>query len=423
VTVPGGGPYRTVSAVETVARIRPFLREMGITRVANVTGMDVVGIPTVVVARPNGRSLSVSQGKGPDLDAARASGLMEAVEQHVAERIDRPLRLSSRRALVASGYRVIDVNLLPAGGRACSEDDRILWIDGRTSESAEPVFVPYELVHLDFTLPLPEGSGRFLAGSNGLASGNDTAEATCHGLCEVIERDATTLFYRLPWAAQWQRRLDPDSVDDPLCRGLLDRYERARVNVALWDITSDVGVAAVLCSVLDRHLDVFRPVGIARGFGCHPDPAVATARALCEAAQSRLTRIVGSRDDLRADHFQRVRSEREHARGEAQMAAPTRPPRRWQQLPCDVRRTFADQIGALSQKLADAGVERPIVVDLSPSRYPVRVVRVIAPGLEPSSDAPGYRPGRRALGGGSGRDGVAPRSHNGEVSRWIMSPA
>ncbi len=56
------------------------LAVMGISRVTNVTGLDTVGIPLVMVCRPNSRSISVSQGKGCDLDAAKASGVMESVE-------------------------------------------------------------------------------------------------------------------------------------------------------------------------------------------------------------------------------------------------------------------------------------------------------------------------------------------------------
>ena len=68
---------------------------MGITRVANVTGLDRIGVPVVMVCRPNARSLAVSQGKGIDLAAATASGLMEAAELYHAEHIERPLKLGS----------------------------------------------------------------------------------------------------------------------------------------------------------------------------------------------------------------------------------------------------------------------------------------------------------------------------------------
>ena len=74
------GTHRAVAPAETVAPVRPFLAAMGITRVANVTGLDHVGIPVVMVCRPNSWSLAVSQGEGLDLAAAEASGLMEAIE-------------------------------------------------------------------------------------------------------------------------------------------------------------------------------------------------------------------------------------------------------------------------------------------------------------------------------------------------------
>src|SRR5437879_70136 len=89
------GTHRLIPPADTVSRLRPLMPVMGITRIADVTGLDHIGIPVVMVCRPNARSLSVSQGKGLDVDAARASGLMESVEFHHAERITLPLKLAS----------------------------------------------------------------------------------------------------------------------------------------------------------------------------------------------------------------------------------------------------------------------------------------------------------------------------------------
>jgi YcaO-like protein with predicted kinase domain len=72
---------------------------MGITRIANVTGLDSVGIPVVMVCRPNSRSVAVSQGKGIDLGSAHASGLMEAAELYHAETITLPMRLATYEEL------------------------------------------------------------------------------------------------------------------------------------------------------------------------------------------------------------------------------------------------------------------------------------------------------------------------------------
>ena len=72
---------------------------MGITRIANVTGLDTIGIPVVMVCRPNSRSVAVSQGKGLTLAAAKASGVMESVEGYHAEHIALPLKYSDYEEL------------------------------------------------------------------------------------------------------------------------------------------------------------------------------------------------------------------------------------------------------------------------------------------------------------------------------------
>jgi YcaO-like protein with predicted kinase domain len=66
---------------------RRFMPAMGITWLANVTGLDRIGLPVCVAVRPNWRALSTSQGKGETIEAAKASALMEAIESwHGARR-------------------------------------------------------------------------------------------------------------------------------------------------------------------------------------------------------------------------------------------------------------------------------------------------------------------------------------------------
>ena len=47
-----GGTHRALSPAETLERFLPLRREMGITRLANVTGLDVLGIPVYMACRP-----------------------------------------------------------------------------------------------------------------------------------------------------------------------------------------------------------------------------------------------------------------------------------------------------------------------------------------------------------------------------------
>ncbi len=111
------GPHRRVPPEETLARLAPHLERMGITRVANVTGLDRVGVPVVTVVRPNARSLAVSQGKGLTLAAAKVSAIMEAVELHHAETVSGPLWWArpQRSAVSACSWTHLPFRALPPG--------------------------------------------------------------------------------------------------------------------------------------------------------------------------------------------------------------------------------------------------------------------------------------------------------------------
>ncbi len=140
------GTHRMVAPSQTLARVRPFMAEMGITRIANVTGLDRIGIPVVMVFRPNSRSIAVSQGKGLDLDAAKASGVMEAVETYHAERIALPLKLGSANDLRAS-HDLIELDRLPPmPGSRFHRSFQLLWIEGRDLIGGSSLWLPYELV-------------------------------------------------------------------------------------------------------------------------------------------------------------------------------------------------------------------------------------------------------------------------------------
>src|SRR4051795_11994988 len=72
------GAHRAVPPAETLARVRPLMARMGITRLGNITGLDRIGIPVAVAVRPNSRSVSVSQGKGLDSGQGVGSGAVGA---------------------------------------------------------------------------------------------------------------------------------------------------------------------------------------------------------------------------------------------------------------------------------------------------------------------------------------------------------
>src|SRR5271167_229363 len=112
-------PYldRIRPAAETIAALRPRLGELGITRLARLTGLDYLGIPVWSAIRPNARTLAVSQGKGVDDDAAAASAMMEAIEGATAERADLPHITLSQREMAALGRRVALLDELLRAGK------------------------------------------------------------------------------------------------------------------------------------------------------------------------------------------------------------------------------------------------------------------------------------------------------------------
>lgn len=386
------GSHRAVAEEETLRRLEPLLPGFGITRVANITGLDDIGIPTVVVTRPASRSLSVSQGKGLSLAAAKVSGIMESIEQHHAERISLPLELGSYEEKRARAH-VVDVTSLPKYVRPFDSHERTLWIDATSLCTGDRIKVPFELVHLDLRLPLPPGSGFWPIGSNGLSSGNCLPEAIAHGVWELIERDAVALFYQRSPPEQAQRRLRLDTITGTATE-LLERFERASVGVALWDITTDLGAPACFCSIVEKEPDPFRPIGMARGYGCHADREVAVCRALAEAAQSRLTRISGSRDDLQEADFRALREPESIATHQRQLGEPAVRP--VTAMPSVQLETFEEDLAWALNRLQGVGLDDILYVDLSQEGLPFSVVRVIIPGLEGAADVPGYAAGTRA---------------------------
>ena len=378
------GTHRAASPAQTIARFAGFGHALGITRVADITGLDYLGVPVFLAMRPNGRSLSVSQGKGLDADSAYVSAFMEASElEHAGNAWSRATIASS--AALSARVDVADLTSLPRlRGARLSQHTEIPWIEARDLFTEMPVRIPYELVHMDFTVPARRGCGYFFASSNGLASGNHLLEAICSGLCETIERDATRLWRRRDARDRARRRLNLASVRDRDCRALIDRLSDRRMKCAIWDATSDIGIACFICRLNEAAGNHRSAVGAAWGAGCHPDRSIALVRAITEAVQSRLTVIAGSRDDLRRDDYG-------GNPGQSLIDLLTdafeeeRSGRRFEEVPDFDNETFEDDLALLLQHLSAVGLRRAYVVDLTDARFGIPVVRVVVPGLETDS--------------------------------------
>ena len=388
------GTHRTTAPDETLARVAPLARQIGITRLGNVTGLDHIGIPVVIAVRPNSRSFSVSQGKGLNLSQARASALMEAIELFHGEDIAARTRVASHHEISADSC-VVEPGTLCGTGTPLPNWAKIAWIEGYDLLCRQPCWVPSEIVHTDYTLPTSHSGLHFLSGTNGIAAGNHMLEALSAAVCELVDHDAVALWHAGRLHERARCRVDLESIDDEDCCTLLEKYQKAGVAPRVWDVTSDIRISTFVCDIQSTGDDRFDTVRRSRGAGCHPNRGIALARALTEAAQIRLTYISGNRDDLPSSDYEESQHEKI---GAALLDAVSRDsePRAFCHIPNFDANDLALDLNWELQRLQSVGVKRVIAIDLTRSDVGIPVVRIVIPGLEWDCTHPDYIPGARA---------------------------
>ncbi|MGW1496805.1 YcaO-like family protein [Streptomyces sp. NPDC002402] len=363
-TVQLDGTRRTRSPEDTWAALAPDLPRYGITRVARLTGLDYLGLPVYAAVRPPAQTLAVSQGKGASDLLAKISAVMEAIELWHAEQ---PLPVITRAAAADLTLPYPLASLPVKAWHAGLQGMPLEWTTGRGVRSRLRVPIPVGLVHR--TAARPHGQPDvFRATSTGLACGNTRDEALLHAMYEVVERDA--LFTDEACAGARRTLIDPRSVADPYCRMLVDRLLGANASLELAIVDNVYAMPVCLAYLWTEDY----PVHFA-GAGCHTDPHIALSRAITEAAQSRLTCIAGTRDDLLSQE-------------EVFGARPARPPAAtglhlWPDMAAGYepwRGAFADQAAAVAARIEQVTGHEPLCVDLSTPHAPLSAVKVICPG-------------------------------------------
>lgn len=286
-----GSSLRTRPPAETLAVATRLMPALGISRVTDITRMDRLGLPVFASVRPRGRALCVHAGKGVRALEAQVGALMEAVEYAAAEpgRSDwqrRTLRIDELAQEWAGELRMLD--LAPRMGPQAPPGRRVDVVCCDDVAGGRPLPLPAELVFVPYEAAGAESL--FGWSTNGLASGNTLGEATLHALLEVLERDALAMNAPLD-ASLW---LDPEDLPEPF-RALAQRWRRAGLALAVRLVPNDFGLPCFR-ALLHEEGEAF--VDLAGGYGLHLDPQLALARAVCEAAQSRLSHIHGGRDDI-----------------------------------------------------------------------------------------------------------------------------
>jgi len=364
------GTHRAVPPIETLRRIRPRLRAAGITRLADITGLDWIGVPVYQAMRPNSRTLSASQGKGLTRAQAQVSALMEAIEGFHAEEIRQP----RARATVGSMRRQLgyDLRALAVIQPALLKDALLLeWLPATDLSTGAPTWVPRQLCDLDLCVRPRIHVPVFRTSSNGLCSGNTIAEALIHGLCEVIERDSCRRRDRARFEPE--RSVIPETVSARLEQRLLDRFFRAGMDVQIVDMSGPTGLPC-----FEVWLDHPDGPALTRGSGCHPSRSTALIRALTEAAQSRLTYIAGSRDDIPRPVYRVATAPR---RRSAFRPSSTTAEREFGATPTLPGSGFGTQFRDIVERIRTLTGMPPMAVDLMRDDFGVPVLFVVSPGL------------------------------------------
>jgi len=153
------------------------------------------------------------------------------------------------------------------------KDEEIQWFPTYSLSHKRQVLVPMSICFSNF----PFKDTRFGCwNSNGCAAGNTLEEAILQGLFELIERDATAIW----WYNQLERpgvdlKIIPEAHLQKLHATLSEEQE-----YHLLDLTTDLGIPVVVAVAKYKNHD-----GYSFGFGCHLQEEIAAQRALTELCQ------------------------------------------------------------------------------------------------------------------------------------------
>ncbi len=362
------GEKRTVAPGSFFERVARASRAHGVTRLADVTGLDRLGLPVWQAVRPAGRSLSVHQGKGASPIAARIGALCEAIECDEAEKAIADGPCCGLEALAAAER---PPDLADYGGdrtKPRPHSSPIQWCRATDLHSGRAHYVPHACVSLDLTAAA--APSYFERSSTGLGLGASEGEAVTTALYEVVERDAVGRWDRSDPAARMTTALALDSIPFGWFGLWRDRCRALGIVLRVFAPDAITGVPAFIVSIAG---ETEFGGGYRRfsGTAVHGDAETALFKAMAEAFQSRLTFIAGVRDDILPSHY--ARSARETLRPPP---TPGLGQRRWTEI--EAQPSGWEHV---ADGLAKAGYRHIPVKRLDDGREELAVVKLFVPGL------------------------------------------
>jgi ribosomal protein S12 methylthiotransferase accessory factor len=375
------GTHRVIAPSKTIEINKDKLKTAGITRIADITDLDRIGLPIYTAIRPTAEEggVSIYGGKGISKDHAKASAMMEGFERYSAERQSVDECVNAGLSEISEFGEYIDpksLNLPKELERKGLDDLNLEWSISHDLISGNDYYIPTNAIFHPYN-PKDNEDRLFKSNTNGLASGNILEEAILHGMFEVIERDAWSIF---ELTHKNYAQIDLDSIESDVIRNIIGKFESEGIKIKLMDFTADVKIPTIAASADDT---VTKDAGLLTlGMGTHLDPEVAILRALTEVAQSRATQINGAREDtVRADFAREAGYERMKRINRFYFRQEEN------QIPLsDIENrstsSITEDIEIVKDELMANDIERILYVDLTRPELDVSVVRVIIPEME-----------------------------------------
>ena len=375
------GTHRVIAPKQTIENNKDKLKTAGITRIADITDLDRIGIPIYTAIRPTAEdgAISIYGGKGISKDHAKASAMMEGFERYSAEKQGNDETVIANMDEISDFGNYIDpvsLNLPKDFKKDNLGSMQIEWSVSKDLISGEEYYVPTNAIYHPYTHD-SQIQSLFKSNTNGLASGNILEEAILHGMLEVIERDAWSIF---ELTHKNYAQIDLDSIESETVNCIIDRFESEGIKIKLMDFTADVKIPTIAASADDT---VTKDAGLLTlGMGTHLDPEVSILRALTEVAQSRATQINGAREDtVRADFAREAGYERMkrinkfYFKDEEEKI-------KLSDIENKSTSSITKDIEIVKDELMANGIEKILYVDLTRPELDVSVVRVIIPEME-----------------------------------------
>ena len=387
------GTHRIIPPNETIKNNEEKCKIAGITRITEITHLDRIGLPVFSAIRPTSQdgAISIYGGKGISSEHAKASAMMEGFERYSAEKQDENL-VTGTVSEISSKGNTIDIESLNLPKDFKKENIELFNLEWNICHdliSGDDYYVPSNAIYHPYVLEDNSCQSLFKSNTNGLASGNSLEEAILHGMFEVIERDAWSIF---ELTHKNYKQIDLDSIESETVNDAISKFSENDIKIKLMDFTADVNIPTIAASADDTLL---KDAGLLTlGIGTHLDPEVAVLRALTEVAQSRATQIHGAREDtVRAD-FARTAGYERMKRINKYYFQEEDEKIRLSDIENRSTDSITKDIDIVLEELKSNEIEHMLYYDLTRPELNVNVVRVIIPTMELYSIDPsraGYR--------------------------------